>query len=90
MSEGNGHIEDTDGEGIIAIPYRQLSEEALTAIIDEFVSREGTDYGDYQFSLSDKRQQVLQQLEQGSAQLLFDPIAQSCHIVLTETLEKYR
>lgn len=73
-------------EGAIEIPYQSVSTEALDAILTDFVTREGTDYGDYVYSLEDKKSQVLRQLKTGTATLLFDPIQQSCHIEITRTL----
>lgn len=79
--------DDAPAEGVLAIPYEQLSTEALQGIIDDFVCREGTEYGWQEYSLEQKRQQVLQQLQSGKATLLFDPIQQSCHIALTDELK---
>jgi uncharacterized protein YheU (UPF0270 family) len=36
------------------IPHSQLSKEVLDAVIEEFITREGTDYGDRVISLDDK------------------------------------
>ena len=44
--------EDAPQEGVLAIPYQRLSAEALDAILEDFVCREGTDYGDYDVSLA--------------------------------------
>ena len=44
------YLDETPQEGVLAIPYQQLSADALDGILDEFVTREGTDYGDYQYS----------------------------------------
>lgn len=82
-------LDDAPDEGVIAVPYQQLSREALDAILEDFVGREGTDYGDYQFSLADKKAQVLAQLESGQATLLFDPVQQTCHIEMTQVLKQH-
>jgi len=42
-------------------------------VIESFVLREGTDYGERQFSLEQKVAQVRTQLERGQARILFDP-----------------
>ena len=62
----------------VIVPYKQLSSEALNGVIDEFILREGTDYGHYEGSLDDKRLHVLRQLETGKAQIVFDTERQSC------------
>ncbi|MCT7358540.1 YheU family protein [Thalassolituus pacificus] len=81
--------EDAPQEGVLAIPYQRLSAEALDAILEDFVCREGTDYGDYDVSLADKKVQVKAQLADGSAILLFDPIQQTCHIEMTRVLRSH-
>jgi|TARA_R110002167_G_scaffold2165_8_gene10916 uncharacterized protein YheU (UPF0270 family) len=74
--------EDAPEHGVLEIPWNRLSTEALDDILAEFVLREGTDYGDVEFSLADKKQHVMGQLESGKVRLLFDPIENSCHIAL--------
>lgn len=66
------------------IPWRQLSEAALDGLIQEFVLREGTDYGQMDFSLKAKVAQVRAQIEAGQVVILYDPYLESC------TLERRR
>ena len=42
-------------------------------MIESFVLREGTDYGEREYSLEQKVAQVQAQLERGQARILFDP-----------------
>ena len=44
------------------IPYKELGEETLTAIIEDFVSREGTDYGAVESTFSSNIAEVMSQL----------------------------
>lgn len=67
------------------IPYERLEPATLNNLIEEFVSREGTDYGHREYSLADKVAQVRRQLERGQARIVFDTETQSCHIVAVET-----
>ncbi len=62
------------------IPYQELEAETLRAIIEEFISREGTDYGAHEYSLEQKVQQVRNQLERGNIVLNFDPETESCDL----------
>ena len=66
----------------IVIPYRDLSETALRGVLESFVLREGTDYGEREVSLEQKVEQVLRQLERGEAQIVFDPVVESVDIVV--------
>ena len=72
---------DDDEAGVIEIPYKTLSADALAGIVQEFASRDGTDYGEFECSLADKISQVESQLKTGYLTLLFDPVSQSCQIV---------
>jgi uncharacterized protein YheU (UPF0270 family) len=64
------------------IPHTAISFDALRGVIEEFVSREGTDYGTGSFSLESKVASVLKQLESGKAFLVFDPASETCDIVM--------
>ena len=64
----------------IKIPWKELSEDALMGIIEEFVTREGTEYGDSEISLEVKCQQVMRQLREGDAFITFDEELQTCSI----------
>jgi hypothetical protein len=45
----------------------------LHGVIESFVLREGTDYGEREYSLEQKVTQVRAQLERGQARIVFDP-----------------
>jgi uncharacterized protein len=66
----------------IVVPYRDLSAEALRGVVESFVLREGTDYGEREVSLDQKVAQVLQQLERGEAQIIFNAQLESVDIVI--------
>ena len=63
------------------IPLEQLSPETLNAIIENFVLREGTEYGSEDVSLHNKIAQVHQQLEQGSALLVYSELHETVNIL---------
>ena len=62
------------------IPHTQLSPVALRAVVDEFVTRDGTDHS----SAERRIETVLRQLDAGRVELHFDAQAQTCHIVPVE------
>ncbi len=64
----------------------QLSPEALRGLIEEFVTRDGTDYGTVERSVDEKIAQVSAQLASGEARLVFDPTAQTTNIVMDRDL----
>jgi uncharacterized protein YheU (UPF0270 family) len=65
----------------LKIPYDQLSPEALNGVIEEFVTRDGNDYGEIEVSLDTKISQVLGQLKSGKAVIVFDQGTETCNIL---------
>ena len=63
------------------IPHSQVPEQTLLAIIEEFISREGTDYGHREYTLDEKVEKVKSQLLKGEIKLLFDSETSSCNLV---------
>ncbi|MCB1739148.1 MAG: YheU family protein [Gammaproteobacteria bacterium] len=63
------------------IPYSSLSPEALRGVVESFVLREGTEYGERDVTLAEKVDAVIAQLERGQARIVFDSEAQSVDIV---------
>jgi uncharacterized protein YheU (UPF0270 family) len=54
------------------IPFTLLAPDTLRALIEEFVLREGTEYGERDVALADKVDAVLLQLKRGEARVLYD------------------
>jgi uncharacterized protein YheU (UPF0270 family) len=50
-------------------------------VIESFVLREGTDYGERELSLDDKVRRVVRLLERGDARIVFDPRTESVDLV---------
>ncbi len=72
----------------VVIAYQDLSAEALHGVIESFVLREGTDYGEHEVPLSKKIEQVVRQLKRGEAQLIFDPNSETVDIVPTNPRDR--
>jgi uncharacterized protein YheU (UPF0270 family) len=82
-TEQTGDASGGSESGVDLLPD-QLSSEALRGLIEEYVSREGTDYGPGEWSLEDKVEQVLAQIDRGEARIVFDLQQQSASIVPSE------
>ncbi len=78
---------DADRRGTEISPD-QLSPEALRGLIEEFVTREGTDYGAVERSVEEKIGQVIAQLASGESRLVFDPTTQTTNVVVARDLPK--
>jgi uncharacterized protein YheU (UPF0270 family) len=70
-------IEDAAPTEPVEVPFTALSSDALLGLVESFVLREGTDYGDREVSHGQKVAQVLAQLESGEARILYDPETES-------------
>jgi uncharacterized protein YheU (UPF0270 family) len=57
----------------VPVPYTDLSAELLRAVVESFVLREGTDYGERELSLDEKVARMIAQLKRGEASIVFDP-----------------
>ncbi|EPJ46673.1 MAG: hypothetical protein OFPII_17640 [Osedax symbiont Rs1] len=68
------------------IPHQSLAIDTLRNLIEEFVTRNGTDYGDYDLSMDDKVQSVQQRLNAGEIVILFIESTQSVNIVEKQAL----
>ncbi|NQY34737.1 MAG: YheU family protein [Alteromonadaceae bacterium] len=66
------------------IPVNELSPDILHSIIQEFVLREGTEYGLEDIALSEKIAQVKNQLAQGVAVIVFSELHQTVNIMPAE------
>jgi uncharacterized protein YheU (UPF0270 family) len=62
------------------IPVEKLSLEALLGVIEEFISRNGTDYGEFEAAMETKAKQVKQKLENGLAVLIYDDETETTNI----------
>jgi uncharacterized protein YheU (UPF0270 family) len=76
---------ETDKPAPVVIPHTELSPEALRGVVESFVLREGTDYGEREVSLDQKVAQVLRQLERGEARIIFDAQLETVDIVATSS-----
>lgn len=64
------------------IPVNKLSAKALRRVINEFISRDGTDYGEIEVSWESKFRHVKEKLKNGSAVLIYDDETETTNIFL--------
>lgn len=74
---------------MIEIPASELPPETLRAIIESFIMREGTDYGDAEYSLDNKADQVRRQLDKGEVLLMWDEALESCNLITKAQWQRY-
>jgi uncharacterized protein YheU (UPF0270 family) len=65
----------------VLIPAHLLQADTLTALIEDFVTRDGTDNGD-ETPLETRVQRVRRALDKGEAVIVFDPDSQQCQLAM--------
>lgn len=73
--------DDRERPGPVEVPYAELSPEALRGVVESFILREGTDYGERDVPHATKVAQVMRQLERREARIMYDPVTESVDIV---------
>jgi uncharacterized protein len=71
---------------MMLIPHEQLSAEALQGVIEDFVTRDSTDYGEFESPLVAKVAQIKSQLHQGRIVIVFDEKEENIHLLSNEQL----
>jgi len=75
---------------MIEIPLDRLSQKLLAGIIEEFIQREGTDYGANEVALDDKIQQVKKQIQRGDVVITFDQQTETCNLLTRVNFQRYQ
>jgi len=65
----------------VIIPWKDLDSETLDNLIESFVLREGTDYGEQERSLEQKVEDVRRQLTSGEAVLVWSELHETVNIM---------
>ena len=79
-------MSDEEEPKFVLVPSSALSGQALDALIQEFVTREGTDYGLRVYTLEEKTKSVTQQIERGDVLIAFDIESESATLVARKEL----
>jgi uncharacterized protein len=79
-----------DSQDPVVVPHLELSAEVLRGVVESFVLREGTEYGEREFSLEQKVAQVIRQLAVGEAQIVFDPTSNTVDVITGSTAIRRR
>ena len=72
----------------VEIPPESMSREALDGLIEEFVTRDGTDYGIEECALEMKKSAIMSQIDRRDVVIVFDPQSQTCNIIAKEELSR--
>ena len=69
------------------IPYQQLDPETLNSVIEAFVLKEGTDYGEDEKSLAQKVADVKKALENAQVVLVYSELHETVNIMPRDQFE---
>ena len=70
------------------VPWQEIPPETLDNLIEEFVTRDGTDYGEQEIRTDTKVAQVREQLRRGQASVVFDDVTETISIFPREQLDE--
>ena len=68
------------------IPWQALSEDALQGLVEEFVTRDGTDYGVTETSLATRVEQVKRALQRGELVVVYSEAHEQANIMSADQL----
>jgi uncharacterized protein YheU (UPF0270 family) len=74
-------VSDDEAPRGVELAPSDLSAGALRGLVEEFVTRDGTDYGAVEAGVEEKVAQVRAQLRAGEARIVFDPASGTANIV---------
>ena len=77
-------------ENLIEIPWGELAPDTLNALVEEFVTREGTDYGEQEIDLERKVLQVIQGIKRKEYCIIFDTELEAAHIITRQQLAQLK
>lgn len=72
----------------VQVPVQRLEAATLLALLEEFASRDGTDYGMRERSLEEKTASLKRQLDAGELSLVFDLDSEQYDLCSREHLEQ--
>jgi len=74
--EAPAYVDDQDEEAPVVVPMEMLSDDAMAGLIEEYVTRDGTELAD----AAGMGEKVRRLLQRGDVVIWFDPGSASCQI----------
>lgn len=63
------------------IPYTDIAEDTLNNLIEYYVLREGTDYGEHEITMTEKVAAVKRQLKSGETVIVYSELHESINLM---------
>jgi uncharacterized protein len=81
------HIDhEREPERPVEVPFRELAPDTLQRVLEDLVTRDGTDYGAVEQTLEQKTQALRRRLESGEATLVLDLSTETLAVMAREQL----
>jgi len=64
-----------------------LENDTLIALVESFILREGTDYGDDEVSLDEKTEQIIKQIHSGKIVIVYSELHETCDLLPSSQFE---
>ncbi len=87
MPDEKKHLQQPE-ELPIEITPNQLSPDALNGIIENFILREGTDYGVVEVEFEKKKSQIQKQIDRGDVKIVFDQTSETVSLLTATEFRK--
>ena len=65
----------------VLVPFQRLKMEVLQALLEDYATRDGTDYGERELTTQDKVDRLRHQLGAGDLQILYDADSEQWDLV---------
>lgn len=93
MNRDTGYPEGGDSgaeysERFVIVPFDSLAPDTLDAIIEDAVTRDGTDYGEWEASLEQKAEQLKAALRTGQAKIVFEQNSETLRILAADDVPR--
>jgi uncharacterized protein YheU (UPF0270 family) len=70
------------------VPWDQVNQETLTSLLEEFVTRDGTDYGEQEMSVGSRVAQAMSRLKSGEVVIWFDAVTESVTLMTKDDAKR--
>lgn len=77
---------DAGDDAPVVVPPERLPADVLHRLVEEFVTRDGTDYGAVERTLEQRMRDVTRQLERGEVVIVYDPASETANILPRRSL----
>jgi uncharacterized protein YheU (UPF0270 family) len=74
---------------MIEVDHTLLSEEALDNLIIDIITRQTTDYGEYEMAIQAKKNQLISKLRSGDAVIAYSSEEECCDIIRKEDFQAF-